>query len=761
MRPLPLKMTGGRICAGLCLAMLASLLFWPALGIGQDAAVEDVIPPVPANSRARRVEQVQIRDGRIAFVADGNIRDYRYFTMDGPPRLVVDLRGLKPGFEAQSFSVPAGFQTIRVGQTADRVRFVLDAPRSGLPDYAIDRQANAVIITWPTSRPAAAVVPEAVASASPVVAPEPVAAPLAPTVAATPIAAPEPAAKPVVNKAVSITSVDFSQQNGRSVFAVGLSGRAELLPVLAAGDMVRIGVKNASISRALRRAIDTSAFPSAIRLITPYTVSAGSGQDVLFAIELKGPMPYELKQVGNRVLFSVEDGPYAEAKPAARSERVVPVATRPATAAARGVVDAAPGTLTSGVPSIDRGPARRYTGQKINLIFDDANIRSIMQLIAEVSKLNIIVGDDVQGTVTLRLVDVPWDQAFDLVLETRGLGQIREGNVVRVMPREKIRQMQQEQFAAARALEKLEDLTTQVVTVNYSDVNSVADNAKKLLTERGKIIADTRDKKLIVTDIPSVVAEIRNLASLLDTPERQVLIEARIVEASASFSRDLGVNWGLTYNNVAGDASGNKASIGGGGTLVGIPISPGQVTSGLVSGLTFGRVGVDKAVLDLRLAALETSGHGRIVSTPRITTLNGMEAEIAQGTEIPYLTTSDQGTKTEFKKAELSLKVTPEINPDGSIFLDIEAKNDSRGANVATGLGEAPAIDTKQATSKVLIRDGETTVIGGIFIQDRQESNAGVPFLKNVPVLGNLFKSTSVSEQRRELLVFITPRILD
>ena len=758
MRPLPLKMTGGRICAGLCLAMLASLLFWPALGIGQDAAVEDVIPPVPANSRARRVEQVQIRDGRIAFVADGNIRDYRYFTMDGPPRLVVDLRGLKPGFDAQSFSVPAGFQTIRVGQSSDRLRFVLDAPGSGLPDYTIDRQANAVIITWPTSRPAAAVAPEAAPSAPPVVAPVPAAEPAVPVVTAAPAAAPETAAKPVVNKAVSITSVDFSQQNGRSVLAIGLSTPAELLPVLAAGDMVRIGVKNASISRALRRAIDTSAFPSAIRLITPYTVRSGSGQDVLFAIELKGPMPYELKQVGNRVLFTVEDGPYAEAKPAARSERVVPVATRPA--ASRGS-DASSGTLTSGVPSIDRGPARRYTGQKINLNFDDANIRSIMQLIAEVSKLNIIVGDDVQGTVTLRLVDVPWDQAFDLVLETRGLGQIREGNVVRVMPKEKIRQLQQEQFAAARALEKLEDLTTQVVTVNYSDVNSVAENAKKLLTERGKIVADARDKKMIVTDIPSVVAEIRNLASLLDTPERQVLIEARIVEASATFSRDLGVNWGLTYNRVPGDDSGNKASIGGGGTLVGIPISPGQVTSGLVSGLTFGRVGFDKAVLDLRLAALETSGHGRIVSTPRITTLNGMEAEIAQGTEIPYLTTSDQGTKTEFKKAELSLKVTPEINPDGSILLDIEAKNDSRGANVSTGLGQAPAIDTKQATSKVLIRDGETTVIGGIFIQDRQESNAGVPFLKNVPVLGHLFKSTSVSEERRELLVFITPRILD
>jgi type IV pilus assembly protein PilQ len=240
-----------------------------------------------------------------------------------------------------------------------------------------------------------------------------------------------------------------------------------------------------------------------------------------------------------------------------------------------------------------------------------------------------------------------------------------------------------------------------------------------------------------------------------------VLIEARIVEASSTFARDLGVNWGISYNDTPGDDSGNNASIGMGGSYLIDAPSAGSVASGLASGLTFGQVGVDKMVLDLRLAALESAGQGRIISTPRVTTLNGEEAEISQGTEIPYQTTSDEGTKTEFKDAELSLKVTPEINPDGSVILEIEAKNDSRGATVSTGLGEAPAIDTKMAKTKVLVKDGETTVIGGIFIQDKSESDAGVPWLMNIPILGHLFKSHSISEERRELLVFITPRILD
>jgi type IV pilus assembly protein PilQ len=355
---------------------------------------------------------------------------------------------------------------------------------------------------------------------------------------------------------------------------------------------------------------------------------------------------------------------------------------------------------------------------------------------------------------------VPWDQALNLIMDIKGLGMLREGNVVRILPKEQIRKMREEEFTSARSLEKLEDLTTEVVIINYSNVEDVSKRSKEYLTERGKIIADLRNKKLIVTDIPSVVAAIRNLVVLVDTPERQVLIEARIVEASSTFSRDLGVNWNLSYSNDPTQAvpSVEGETAGGGGFAL-TPSSIAGGAAGFASDFTFGRVGIDKLVLDLRLSALEASGHGRIISTPRVTTLNGQEAEIAQGTEIPYLSVSDEGTKTEFKKAELSLKVKPEINADGSVFLEIEARNDARGASASTS--GAPAIDTKRAQTKLLVQDGETTVIGGIFIEDKSVNTAGIPWLKNIPVLGYLFKSKSVSEERRELLIFITPRILD
>ncbi|MEZ4484940.1 MAG: type IV pilus secretin PilQ [Syntrophotaleaceae bacterium] len=474
------------------------------------------------------------------------------------------------------------------------------------------------------------------------------------------------------------------------------------------------------------------------------------------------------------VRFIVNDGPFAEMMPAHVDTQRVPVAM-PVRGSAQ-VKDVQPaqqgmavevGPETPFAPTagtiVAQGLAQKpvFTGQKISLVFDDANIRNILQLIAEVSDLNIIAGDDVKGTITLRLIDVPWDQALKLIMDIKGLGMLREGNIVRIMPKNEIRKMQQEQFTASRALEKMEDLVTEVVTVNYTDVGSVSSKSRARLTERGSIIEDVRDKKLIISDIPSVVKDIKQLIALLDTPERQVLIEARIVEASSTFSRDLGVNWGLSYdNNPTGTAS-VAGDTGMGGSFALNPASVAAGSAGFASDFTFGRVGLDKLVLDLRIAALEQSGHGRIVSTPRVTTLNGEEAEISQGTEIPYTTTSDEGTKTEFKKAELSLKVTPEINPDGSIFLEIEAKNDSRGATVPTGLGSAPAIDTKQAETKVMVQDGETTVIGGIFIEDKQESDGGVPWLQHIPILGYLFKSHSVSAERRELLIFITPRILD
>ncbi len=698
----------------------------------ETTAVQAPLPMGPAS----KVVAVTTEGARASLVTDGTLKKYRYFKLGAPPRLVVDLYDVAPGFAERSFSAQEGFKQIRVGTYADKTRFVFDAEKEYLPEYAVSASDNAVNISWNG---------KTVAKAAPV----------------------------KVNPAApaTVTAVDFKAEGGRSILTIALSGPAEIIQPVAAGDVVRFGVKNAKISRALRRAVDPSAFPSAIRLVTPYTVLAGGTQDVRFAVELKGPVPYALEKEGNSLRFIVEDGPFAEKAPVAEETREVPVAPLPSTSYMPGVGG---DTGEAGMPPRQQvlamesmaalGADQRYTGQKISLVFDDANIRNILQLIAEVSNLNIIAGDDVKGTITLRLVDVPWDQALNLIMDIKGLGMLREGNVVRIMPKEQIHKMREEQFTAARALEKLEDLVTEVVAVSYTDITSVASKSRERLTERGKIIEDVRNKKLIVTDIPSVVSDVKNLITLLDTPERQVLIEARIVTANSNFSRDLGVKWNISYDNNPTGVSSTAGDVAGGGAFA---ISPDAIltsttTSGFASAFTFGRVGLDKLILDLRLAALETSGHGQTIAAPRVATLNGEEAEIAQGTEIPYTTTSEEGTKTEFKKAELSLKVKPEINPDGSIFMDIQARKDTPGKDaVPTGVGTALPIDTNKAETRVLVQDGETTVIGGIFIEDKSESETGIPWLKNIPILGYLFKSKTVSEERSELLIFITPRILE
>lgn len=711
-----------------------------AIEVGETDAVVDV-PEVLAPASV--IGAVQVLPGKVALVADGDVEKFRYFSLDNPSRFVVDLYNVNAGFGVRTFSLSDGFSKMRVGAYKDKLRFVLDGSNGKLPDTSVVKQGNEIAISWGKQAPVSIAVP-----VEPVV------------------------QKVAAGKPVSVDAVDFRSNQGQSILTVALSGAAKIYPPERHGEIVRFGIGNANISRSLRRSIDASAFPSAVRLITPYITRKDSKQDVWFAIEFKGQVAYALRQEGNRLMFVVDDGPFAEAAPAPLEQQVVPVASYGAPSVPQAGMEITPVVTDDGTFEGFAVPAMRlsspadkpaYTGQKVTLVFDDANIRNILQLIAEVSNLNIIAGDDVKGTVTLRLVEVPWDQALDLIMDIKDLGMLREGNVVRVMPRETIRKMQEERFKAARTQEELEDLITETLSVSYTDIKTVADQISKRKTDRGKIIEDTRNKRIIVTDVPSVVAEIRTLVALLDVPVKQVLIEARIVEASATFARDLGVKWGFSY---AADPSvdGNDGSIGLGGSYLLTAPTAGNVASaaGLASGLTLGKVGVDKAVLDLRISALENSGQGRIISTPRVTTLNGEEAEISQGTEIPYQSLGSDGqAKTEFKKAELSLKVTPEINPDGSVILEIEAKNDSRGANVSTGSGQAPAIDTKKAETTVLVQDGETTVIGGIFILDKQESDAGVPWLKDIPLLGYLFKSKSVSEERRELLVFITPRILD
>jgi type IV pilus assembly protein PilQ len=567
-------------------------------------------------------------------------------------------------------------------------------------------------------------------------------------------------------KAVAVESVDFNSEDGKSYVSVTLTGPAEVSGPTLEDDLVRFEVKNATISRALRRTIDTSAFPTAVFSVNPYTVSEGNTQHVRIAVKLKDVVAYALEREGALVRLIVDDGAYAEAAPPAVSVMAVEVPRLPARPApAISTAAAAPvekfGVVEGNVVLLDD---TNYTGQKISLVFDSADIRSILQLIGDVSNLNILASDDVKGNITLRLIDVPWDQALSLILETSDLGKIQQGNVVRILPKEKLREMAQNTLQAQRQEIEEAPLESRVFQVSYSSVDDVKTAITDLLTERGSIIADARNKQLIVKDVPTVLDEMLILIKQIDQPEKQVMIEARIVEANTNFSRDLGVKWGFHYtDDEVGKGSGllDQGALGLGGSFLIPPQPPSSVgAAGGALGLQFGTVGVDTFTVDMRLSALESAGEGKIVSTPRVTTLNGEAARISQGTKIPYTTVSDAGTETSFENAELMLEVTPEINPDGSVILKINASNSAVGSIVPTGTGNAISIDEKKAETKVLVQDGETTVIGGIFVEDERDADTGVPFLKDIPMLGELFKSTTKTRDRRELLIFITPRIL-
>jgi type IV pilus assembly protein PilQ len=710
-------------------------------------AVTEEAPPVnSAPSAAEAVEQapvgpatvvesVKLNNGSAIMKADGRIEKVRSFELGAPPRLVVDLFGVRPAFQQRSFKASSGFKRIRVGSYNDKTRFVFDA-EGEVPSHAVKEEPSAVAVSWG----------DGVKEAAPMPSPP--------------------------GAAVTVKDVKFHVENGQSVVSVVLSGSAETIAPTLKGDTVNFGIRNANISRDLRRTIDASAFPSAVRLVTPYTVQVDGKQDVRFAVQLKGPVPYSFKKEGNTIKFVVEDGPFAEVAPpkVQKAEVPVPAPARaaekkaPVTMATAAAPPVFPSTVEKSelVESMARQP--KYSGEKISLVFDDADIRRILQLIGEVSGLNIIAGEDVKGTITLRLVDVPWDQALSLILETKGLGMLKEGNVVRVLPIEKIRQRRQAELTAAKEERALVPLVTEVIGISYTDLANVAGPGRELLTDRGKITEDPRNKQIIVTDVPSAIQDVKKLVSILDTPERQVMIEARIVEADSSFTRDLGVKWGLTYNSDSstwGDPS--NAGLGLGGDFVISPPAAGGIASaGLGSSITFGRVGIDSTILDLQISALETSGHGKIVSTPRVSTLNGGEATISQGTKIPYQSSGDNGLpKTEFVDANLELKVKPVINPDNSIILDITATNSSQGSDVPVGNGAAPTVNTKEAKTKLLVRDGDTTVIGGIFVENENQREIGVPFLMHLPLLGHLFKSASNTSTRSELLIFITPRIVN
>jgi len=410
-------------------------------------------------------------------------------------------------------------------------------------------------------------------------------------------------------------------------------------------------------------------------------------------------------------------------------------------------------------PSVESTILPKYHGKKISLDFQDADIASVIRLIADVSGLNMVLDDDVKGRVTLTLLEIPWDQALDTILKMNGLGQLRDGNIILISSLANITRQQDEEAKAKESLIKAEDLVTKTININYAKASALVEPLKKNLSPRGEMTVEDRTNVVIINDIVRKVEAMTALIKLLDVPTPQVDIEARIVEVRPTFNKSLGIQWGVNKKITSGA---NQVGLTNGTGVFGVPspdfaINLPAAPSFGGFGFTFGRLTSNPLNLDLRLSAGEARGDTRIVSSPKISVLDNQSAKISQGSSIPYATTSSTGgTQTTFVDATLALDVTPHISSDGGVIMLVKITKNAPGANTNAG----PIILRKEATTQVLVRDGETVVIGGINEITRSESVSGVPGLMNIPIIGWFFKNKAEQEERSELLVFLTPKII-
>jgi type IV pilus assembly protein PilQ len=615
-------------------------------------------------------------------------------------------------------------KSVRVGEHSDKSRLVIETGLKKLPPYTIKKTGDSIMLVMgPGASNAQINGPDAGA----------------PEVPATPE---EPKAEaPLPQSGVKITDVEFKKFNSSGRLTIRGSQRpAYTVKESNEGMAVVIDIKDAMIGEGLTRTLDATRLNTTVLSVSSYQASDAPG-NVRVLVKLKEKSSYLAREEGASIVF---DFGKAEAQAPKAEEKAAP-------------------------PAPEEGQ-RLYAGKRIDLDMTDANVTDVLRLLAEVSNLNIIASDDVKGVITLRLKNVPWDQAFDIILKTKELDKIQEGNIVRVAPVAKIRQERESLLASKKAREKLEDLDVRYVPVNYATASEMEKQVKSVLTDRGSVTSDVRTNTLIIKDIKMGIEAAIDLIRRLDTAIPQVLIEARIVEASSTFARDLGIQWGVDYStagSVSTQTYGGLQEAGvvepGGSTsssrsyAVNLPATGTAGTLGSL-GFTIGTAGQNPLLLDLRLSMGESEKRLKTISRPRITTLDNKEAKIEQGESIPFETSSASGTSTTFVDANLSLTVVPHITPDGSVLMKINAKRNAIGS-FETGSGQ-PSINKKEATTEVLVRDGETTVIGGIVISDKSDSEQGVPYLKDIPLIGNFFKSKSALDIQQELLIFITPTII-
>ncbi|MBW2305750.1 MAG: type IV pilus secretin PilQ [Deltaproteobacteria bacterium] len=719
----------------------------------------------------------------VQVLTDGVVEKWKNFVLKDPDRLVVDISNVRKVFPKSRLpgdKMP--FNRLRTAQRESDVRIVLDFLDRPMPPYDIRSEEDMLVI--------ALGVEASRASAAPASAP---AAPPAKVTRKTPSIG-------------RVKSIEFKEIDDRTRITVRLSEKSEYTIDREDENTLVLLIKRCRIPSYLQRFIDTTYRDTSVSRIIP-EADKKDPRNTRILIKLKQMAPFFARQEEKDIYIDIDKPaeppipvnltprpsvfPEVEKKPPpAISKPLEPVETPSAVAVQPEAPPQPPAPAVSAepaviapeeiIPGLEAPAPRVYTGRRISLDFQDADINHLFRLIAEVSNLNIIAGENVKGKVTVRLVDVPWDQALDVILETNKLGKERIGNVIRVAPtseiraarEERLRQQKKRQDIIAEMQEKrmkAEPLTTKLVPVNFAEAKSMVEQIQGLLSDRGNVRTDTRTNTLIITDVSRNVENAAAMVKKLDTPTPQVLIEARVVEASTDFTRELGVRWGGRFASSpsTGNAfNGNNVNIGGtpeGGDtpsgsnwVVNLPAATGLGSGGAL-GFTLGSI-MNTLLLDIQLSALESSGAGRIVSHPRVTTLDNKEAIITQGSRIPYPKQTQDGISTDFIDATLNMKVTPHITFDGSILMKIEIKKEAPDfTRIVLGV---PAVDTRRASTEVLVKNGETTVIGGIVTREDTASMSGVPWVNRLPFVRNLFRSRQNVRNESELLIFITPRIV-
>jgi type IV pilus assembly protein PilQ len=710
-----------RICVKLTGLLLAGSLGWA----GMPAVAEE------SQNRIEKIEFVGMSGDRVAVTITTTQpleNPPAGFTIKVPPRIALDFPNTANGLQKSSLVADQGvLKSVNVAQAKDRTRLVLNLTKA--TGYTTEIDGNQTVIVLQASD---------VATAS--------------TGTVTRFAEAK-----VGDKRHSITNVDFLRgQNGEGRVMVDLSDASAGINIREQGKKILVDFINTDIDAKLERRLNVVNFNTPVL----YIDTLKQGGNVRMVIEPKGNWEQSAYQADKRFIVDVR-----------------PIIEDP--------------------NKLVQGSKPGYSGEKLSLNFQNIDVRSVLQVVADFTGLNIITSDTVSGNLTLRLKDVPWDQALDIIMQSKGLTMRKTGNVIWVAPAEEVAAKEKLALEASQQIEDLEPMRTEVFTLRYQKAedlkNLISDEKQKILSKRGSAVVDQRTNTVFVQDTPRHLENVRRIIEKTDIPVKQVMIESRLVIADEGFSKALGARFGINqlgtggknrlvtggtvgnrFTEIAADGTatmGNHmgtqmpATAGSNAAIFGVS-SDGEpdLMSNLPVANAFGNFAFSLFrlpagfLLNLELTAMEQDNRGKVVSSPRVTTANQQKARIEQGTEIPYqAATSSGATSIQFKEATLSLDVTPQITPDDKIIMDLLVKKDRVG-QVFAGV---PSIETQRVETKVLVANGETAVLGGIYEQTQRNDVDKVPFFGNLPVVGNLFKRTSRTDEKTELLIFITPRILD